>query len=447
MAKNDFPKVFLIILNWNGKDDTLECLTSVRQISYPSLTTVVVDNGSTDTSIAAITEQFPEIEFLLTGSNLGYAEGNNVGMRYAIEHGADYIFILNNDTTVASDLISALVTEAEKHPETAIFAPKIYFYDRADVINSAGGYIDYHTLSRGHIGYGVKEDGATYSQPQKVEWATGCALFLRVSALHKTGLFDPEFFLICEELDLCTRTRRLGYDIRFVPDAKVWHKVSAAFEGNYSPTYCYYMFRNIFKYARKNFPTERFSLYRKLFRETKDFYQSLERADDSRARKKGFCMMMGIFHFFTGVSGQAPAWVFKVNFNQETLAEKNRGKDLFKASITIVDEAIEGSAGTTVRLPVSVKNESEGIWPAFTSDAVRLSYHLRDEHGKTVAWDGVRTTLPGNLEIGKEVALQATVQLPAAAGNYIVEWDLVQESVAWFSTKGNGAPRQILLVL
>lgn len=448
MANCDFPKVYLIILNWNGKADTLECLSSVTKIAFPSLTTVVVDNGSTDTSVEAITEQFPEVELLLTGCNLGYAEGNNFGMRHAIEHGADYIFVLNNDTTVAPDIISAFINEAQQHPNAAILGPKIYFYDRPDIINSAGGHIDYKTLARGHIGYGFKEDEATYSQSQSVEWSTGCALLFKVSALRQTGLFDPNFFLICEELDLCTRTRRLGYDIRFVPTAKVWHKVSAAFEGNYSPTYCYYMFRNIFHYARKNFPRERFSLYRRLLCESKEFYNSIDKADDPGSRKKCFCMVMGILHFFTGVVGQAPPWIFKVKLARkaETLAEKNRGKDLLKGRITVTDVAIEGKAGTTMYLPVRVKNLSEGTWPAFAPDAVRLSYHLRDEDGRTVTWDGLRTTLPKNLDSGKDVAVKAVLQLPADGGSYVVEWDLVQETVAWFSDKGNAAPRLKLLV-
>src|SRR5436309_4726879 len=150
------PKVHIIILNWNGRADTLECLASVQRINFPDFETVVVDNGSTDGSEEAIRAAFPDITFIQTGENLGFAEGNNVGIRHAIECGADYVFVLNNDTTVDPNILAALVAEAEKNPNAAILGPKIYFYDRSDVINSAGGSINYETLERGHIGFGVR---------------------------------------------------------------------------------------------------------------------------------------------------------------------------------------------------------------------------------------------------------------------------------------------------
>ncbi|MBK5274133.1 MAG: glycosyltransferase family 2 protein [Desulfuromonadales bacterium] len=435
---DNHPLVYLIILNWNGKTDTLECLASVKSIDYPDFEIVIVDNGSTDGSEKAIRAAFPELTYIQTGENLGYAEGNNVGIRYAMESGADYVFVLNNDTTVDAHILSALVTEAEKSPNAAILGPKIYFYDRPDVINSAGGSINNDTLERGHIGYGTKDDGSAHSIVTSVEWTTGCAMLLRVSALREVGLFDPDFFLICEELDLCARVRRRGLDILFVPDAKLWHKVSAAFEGNYSPVYCYYFFRNSLLYARKNFRDSRLSLYKLLLRQSREFYRQLAKSGDLDSRKKGFCILMGTIHFFLGRFGRAPAWVFKVNFPRKTteLVEESTGKDLFKAEIRFNKVEFSGKAGNTLTVPVTVKNLSEATWPAFSSDAVRLSYHLRDENGKAVAWDGLRTTLPGNLRVGKSAKLDAVVQLPENRGSYILEWDLVQESVAWFSSKG-----------
>lgn len=438
MANEQNARVYLIILNWNGKNDSLECLSSTQQITYPNLVTVVVDNGSTDGSAEAIKAAFPEVTLLLTGKNLGYAEGNNVGIRHAMEHGADYVFVLNNDTTVDPEVVSALVSVAEQNSNAAILGPKIYFYDKPDIINSAGGHINFETLERGHIGYGFREDGLSYSTVTPLEWITGCALLFRVSALRQIGLLDPDFFLICEELDLCARARRQGYEILFVPESKIWHKVSAAFEGNYSPVYCYYMFRNILLYVRKNFQSKRGPLYRLLVRQSHEFYKSLVQKGDPDCRKKGFCIFMGTLHFFLGMYGSAPSWLFKIKIpkKKQTLVDIDQGKDLFKGEIMADNAPIQGKAGATIHLPVMVRNLSEATWPAFSSAAVRLSYHLRDENGKTITWDGQRTVLPKNLRSGKRMTLNAVLQLPDDNGRYTLEWDLVQESVAWFSKRG-----------
>jgi len=321
----NLPSVYIVVLNWNGKSDTLECLTSLQSISYPNRKIVVVDNGSTDGSEEAIKAAFPDVTFIQTGENLGYAEGNNVGIHHANECGADFVFILNNDTTTDTNVVTALVAQAEKNPNAAILGPKIYFYERPDIINSAGGHLDYETLARGHIGYGVRDDSTVYASVAAVEWITGCAMLLRLSLLREVGFFDPDFFLICEELDLCTRIRKRGFEILFVPEAKLWHKVSAAFDGNFSAVYCYYFFRNSLLYVWKNFPDRRFALYRKVLSDSREFYHRLKRSGDADYRRKGFCILMGAIHFFTGVRGKAPGWVFKIKFWGEAICRGNRG--------------------------------------------------------------------------------------------------------------------------
>ena len=317
----DTPKVYIIILNWNGREETLECLKSVNKINYPNFLTIVVDNGSTDGSEEAIKAAFPEVAFIQTGKNLGYAEGNNVGIRFAIDKGADYVFILNNDTIVDANVITTLVNEAEKNPSAAIFGPKIYFYDKPDVINSAGGNIQYDTMERSQIGYGFKEDNRTYSSVTSVDWTTGAALFIRISVLKVVGLFDADYFLICEDLDLCSRVRKQGYDILFVPTSKVWHKVSTAFEGNFSPIYYYYFFRNSLMFIQKNIEVNRRKTYKHLLKQlindSVKFYRQSDKKgiSDSNVnnnyKKKGLYIFLGIVHFFLGVKGKAPSWMFK----------------------------------------------------------------------------------------------------------------------------------------
>jgi GT2 family glycosyltransferase len=324
MAEMNSPSVLIIVLNWNGKSDTLECLASLQSITYPSLKIVVIDNGSTDDSEETIKEAFPNVTVIQNGENLGYAEGNNVGIRHAMECGADFVFVLNNDTITDANVVSALVVQAGKNPNAAILGPKIYFYEQRDTINSAGGHLDYETLARGHIGHGVRDDGSVYASVVPVEWVTGCAMLLRLSALREVGVFDSDYFLICEDLDLCTRMRKRGFEILFVPEAKLWHKVSAAFDGNFSAVYCYYFFRNILLYAWKNFADRRFALYRKLLRDSREFYRRLKRTGDADYRRKGFCIVMGVIHFFAAIWGKAPEWIFTINFSHPGSGYENQ---------------------------------------------------------------------------------------------------------------------------
>jgi len=247
------PHVVVVILNWNGKRDTLECLSSVRAMNYPSFEIVVVDNGSTDDSVAAIKAHFAGISVIETGVNLGYAGGNNVGMRYAIELGADYVLLLNNDTVVDSSLLAALTHAAKRIGHDAILAPEIYFHSEPDRIWYAGGQIVAKTASTYHEGYRSVAT-ATTLRPDVVEtgYASGCAFFISTTLLSRVGLFDERFFLLYEETDLCSRARKLGVKSYVVPDAKVWHKVSVSFGGMGSPIYAYFHFRNRLLWAEKH---------------------------------------------------------------------------------------------------------------------------------------------------------------------------------------------------
>ena len=166
------PSVYIIVLNWNGKDDTLECLASIAAIQYADFETVVVDNGSSDDSVAAIRAQRPELHIIETGQNLGFAEGNNVGIKYAMAHHADYIFILNNDTTVDPLLLQHLVSSAQRHPDAGIIGPKTYYHAHPQVIWSAGGYWDNHQCCFEQTGDGEFDKGQ-YDTPQPCDFIVG----------------------------------------------------------------------------------------------------------------------------------------------------------------------------------------------------------------------------------------------------------------------------------
>ena len=138
-----FPKVYVVIVNWNGRDDTIECIKSVKNISYPNFEIILVDNGSKDNSIDSIKEIFKDINYIENKKNLGFAEGNNIGIRLALNNDAEYIWLLNNDTIVHQDALSAMVDVGERIPESGILGSKIYYYDKPDFIWFAGATIDW----------------------------------------------------------------------------------------------------------------------------------------------------------------------------------------------------------------------------------------------------------------------------------------------------------------
>lgn len=269
-------KVFTIVLNWNGLKDTIECIRSLEKVTYPEHTIIIIDNASSDNSVEEINNQFPGYRLLINKSNLGYAEGNNVGIRYAIDNDADYVFLLNNDTTVAPDIIDNLIVSAQQHPNAGLLNPKIYFYDDPDKIWSAGGYWDNKAKCFQQYGEGELDIGQ-YDTIKPIEFAIGCALFISRAAIESVGLLDEKFFLNYDEIDYCFRIKRAGYDILYLPEPKVWHKISASFDGELSPLKYYYNFRNRLLWANKHLSflkklSIHISIYRMIF---KCFFQPL----------------------------------------------------------------------------------------------------------------------------------------------------------------------------
>ena len=243
-------KVSIIVLNWNGRDDTLECLRSVQRIDYPNFETIVVDNGSSDGSVAAMRAAFPQLRVLETGKNLGYAGGNNVGIRDALERGTDYVLLLNNDTIVDPALLREFVDAAAAFPDGGMFTGKIYFHAEPNRIWFGGSkwYPDRSKFL--HLGYGEIDDESRYNFICDTDYASGCALFVRAAVIHEIGYLDELFFLVCEEVDWCYRAKRAGHRSIFVPRAKLWHKVSASL-GIKSPLIYYFYVRNSFLWAER----------------------------------------------------------------------------------------------------------------------------------------------------------------------------------------------------
>lgn len=244
MAGEAFPHVVTVVLNWNGRDDTLACLESLERLDWPRHDAIVVDNGSSDGSVEAIEAAHPEVTTIATGRNLGFAEGNNVGLRAALEAGADYVLLLNNDTVVAPDLLRQLVDEAEKRPDAGALCPLIYYLDPPDRIWYAGARFDARRGHNGrHTGYGERDSGQ-YDRVREIGRATGAAMLVRREVVEDVGLLDGALFLQVEDVEWSLRMRRAGWRVFFVPAGKVWHRVSVATGGEHAPATAYYEIRN-----------------------------------------------------------------------------------------------------------------------------------------------------------------------------------------------------------
>ncbi len=244
------PKVAIIILNWNRKDDTIECLESIKQITYPNYWVLLVDNGSTDGSVEYFKTRYHNIEIIENKNNVGYAEGNNIGIRTAINNGADYVLLLNNDTVVDPDFLDELVKVVQSDPRIGFAGPKVYYYDynrKKDIINFAGGKLDIWKGRTYHIGLNEVDNGQ-FNEIKEVDYVEGSCILLRKEVIKKIGLFDPVYFAYWEDNDLCMRGYRAGYISIFVPGAKIWHKISAS---NINRNKIYFLTRNQFWFVKR----------------------------------------------------------------------------------------------------------------------------------------------------------------------------------------------------
>ncbi len=245
------PLVIVIVLNWNLPGETVACVNSLLDGDYPHQQILVVDNGSTDESVSQIRRCFGnQIDIVETGVNLFYAGGNNVGIRRAMEAGADFVLILNNDTIVASDMVSQLVCTAQDCPDVGVVAPMIYFGDDPLRIWALGSQ-RYRWLpipldiGRGEIDYDQ------YTTPFEVDYVTGCAMMIRRSVFAQVGLFDPNYRMYYEDADLCARVQQAGFALVVEPRAKVWHMVSAS-ANRQTITSCYQRTRYRIRFYRQH---------------------------------------------------------------------------------------------------------------------------------------------------------------------------------------------------
>ena len=257
----DSPKVSIIILNWNGLKDTIECLESLKKITYPNYEVVVVDNGSAGDDVKILREKFGNyIHIIENDKNYGYTGGNNIGMRFCLANSQpDYLLILNNDIVGDPGFLTELIKVAQAEPSIVIVGPKVYYYDFPNRIQSAGCRINMWSGQVSLIGTKQIDDGQ-YNELREVDYVHGCCLLIKRDVISRIGLFDESYFCYWDETDYCTRAREAGYKLVYVPEAKVWHKVPMKEKlwdrtptiGKAAGLLYYYMARNNFKFMRKH---------------------------------------------------------------------------------------------------------------------------------------------------------------------------------------------------
>lgn len=251
IADAKVPRITVLTLTWNQKQDTLQCLESLLQLHYPNFNILLVDNGSEDGTVRAVRDRYPGIEILENPENYGFAGGFNAGLRHALDQQSEYIFMINNDTEVAPDMLDILMQYVDE-PRVGMLSPKIYYAGDRTRIWSIGGMR--HPLTFEMTAKGDNEvDQGQWQKVMDRDYLVGCALLMTRAVLQDVGLFDEGYSPIYyEDMDLSLRARQAGYRLLFIPQAHMWHKVSAAAGGSGSPRERYLMARNSVRFFRKH---------------------------------------------------------------------------------------------------------------------------------------------------------------------------------------------------
>jgi len=258
----DAPTVFIVLLNWNGLSDTVACLDSLGELEYPNYEIVVVDNASSDGSEAALRARYPNLTVLQSGANLGFAGGNNVGLRYALAHGAAYAWLLNNDTLVERDALTELVAKMQREPGLGLCGSTLLYEAQRGTVQALGGAHYNRWLGTvrhlgQHEGWPQTVDEAEVEQ--RLSYLIGASMLASKAFLERVGLLQEDYFLYFEELDWAARARgtfRLGYAAKSV----VYHKEGSSIGGTdrakagKSYTADLYALKNRVRFTRRFYP-------------------------------------------------------------------------------------------------------------------------------------------------------------------------------------------------
>lgn len=299
-----YPKVGIVLVNFNGYKDTVRCLDSLARVTYPDAFVIVVDNASADGSGARLRDEFPRAEHILLSENTGFTGGNNAGIERGLAEGCDHVLLLNNDTIVTPGFLEPLVERLESDAKIAAVSGKIYYapetHDgQSDILWYAGCYQKWH-MGYHHLGIEEKDRGL-YDEPKQIPYACGCLMLMRGSVIRELGPLSSEYFIYWEEADWCHRARNAGYTCMYEPKSVIYHNLAGKPIGDETPFYMYLQHRNAFIYARKFYhglDAVRFWLFYPVFLAYRYFYDW--RIGNRRSAK---AMWLGIRDYFRGYTG------------------------------------------------------------------------------------------------------------------------------------------------
>ena len=243
--------VCIITTAWNQIDKTMACLETINAQEYAGVSTLLVDNGSTDDTVEQVSKKYPQVKIITLPENLGPTGGYNVGFRQALADDFNLIFLVNNDTLLAPDCVSLLVDEAMTSTDIGLLMPKIYYADDPNRIWSVGGWENPWNMEVERPGENQIDHGE-WEEPVDIDDAPFCAVMLTRTLLETVGLPDERYFLYYEDRDFSRRAQEAGFRLRLVPAAHMWHAVSSSSGGSDSPNERYWMARSGVLFFRKN---------------------------------------------------------------------------------------------------------------------------------------------------------------------------------------------------
>jgi len=295
------PKVYIIILHWKNIACLLECLSSINRIMYDNYTVTVVNNSSND--LIDIDKHLKlKIQILKSPFNVGFARGNNLGLKEALKNQADYVLLLNDDTVVSPDFLNILVDTAEKNSNAGMLGPKIYYFDEPHRIWFAGAKFNEQT---GLVSFLHSDE-----KLEESDYVTGCALLAKRKLIEKIGLLNERFFLYWEDVNWGLASKKAGFRNLIVPSSKVWHKISLSSGGPNSCLRVYHKTRSHLLFLRLHAPKAEMKL---MLRFLRDIAWLLFKSSDPDKMKKAQAYFAAIVDYHLGKTGKGPHWLWVDN--------------------------------------------------------------------------------------------------------------------------------------
>ena len=212
----------IVILNWNSYDVVKQCIDGIQEYICCEIEVIIVDNGSKDDSRTRLATEFPQVTLLVNNENLGFARGNNVGIRYCKKKGIGQILLLNNDTIITEDFLTKMSAFLDDHEKVAVVQPIILQYPTGEIWSAGGQFIRSLSISKS-IGAGEAYKKLRESSPYEVDWVTGCCMLIKMEVIDKIGGLNEKFFAYHEDVDFCLSVKKSGFRLYCIPEVSLEH--------------------------------------------------------------------------------------------------------------------------------------------------------------------------------------------------------------------------------